>query len=411
MRPEALGDVPEDAHRMPTDRRRPGAPIRHIGVRPMSRTMPSSSDRSGVAALQENEDAKFTRYVGAYKSGLFDRDETRVALGKESNPEYIGQFAAPAPDPNADPTAPPPAKSIKSEWNEADHPRDPNGEFGAGGDKSHWAKGPESGAVDRAAVRGEMRPAAPEEKKLHKVPPAYTNVQVTDDPKAEIRATAKTPNGKTKDYATASYNKNQSDAKFDRVARLHTDLPKASGKWDKEIAAHGPNENEALVLKLISQTGFRTGGAVNKAKPAYGANTLLTSHAVVTGDKIDFDFIGKSGKRQQHSLTDPVLARHIEARQAAGKATLFDTSDKKTLGYMKSTAGNDYKVHDLRTHVASAMAGDLVSRSVMPTDDKARAKLKISIADSVAKKIGDTRKVALDRYIHPHTWDGLEGGK
>lgn len=275
-----------------------------------------------------------------------------------------------------------------------------------------WTSGGASGVSSTAARKGEMRSASSDEKKSLGIPPAYTDVLVTDNPQAELKATAKSEKGKVQYYYTPEYSKRQAAAKFERVQQVHKALPAMRQTWDAEIARGGKNAHEAMALRLISQTGFRVGGVDGGGDvEARGATSLKTSDAKVTGSKIEFDFIGKGGHRQQHFLNDSVLAKHIEARQKSGSVRVFDTDDSNTRAYLKQTGG-DFKVHDLRTRTASAMAahyvGTLTARNAIPDNAKGALKAKNAIADKVAKKLGDTRSVVILSYIAPQVWSDLE---
>lgn len=362
-------------------------------------------DRSKVTALQEDENAKWTMITNAYKLGVIDRDEARVKIGYDSKPEYQGQFAAPAKDP-AQPDDPQEAGAVPPVAAKSFNPNEPRDEDGK------WAQGG-SGAVSASAKKGVMRAGTDDEKKILGIPPAYTDLQMTDDPSADLIATAKSAKGKLQYYYSDVYKQRQAEAKFDRVPEAHKKLPETRAKWNKEIADGGKNAHEAMVLRLISQTGFRNGGLDGGGdEAAYGASSLLSSHAKVTGNRIDFSFPGKGNHLQEHSLVDPVIAAHIKKRQAENKETLFDTNDSKVRGYLKDTMG-DFKVHDLRTRTASAMAahyvGSLNKRKLTPTTEKALKKAKNAIADKVAKKLGDTRSVVLGSYISPRVWQDWEG--
>ena len=281
-------------------------------------------------------------------------------------------------------------------------PRSNDGQWSVGGGDS----------VSRSARKGVMRAATDEEKKSLGIPPAYTDVKITDDPNAELKATAKSAKGKAQYYYSAEYSSSQAAAKFERVKAIHHDLPAMRAKWNDEIGKNGKNTQEALTLRLISQTGFRIGGLDGGGDvEARGASSLKTTDAKVKGDVTEFDFTGKGGHRQHHFLTDAVLARHIESRQKSGADTIFDTNDAKTRDYLKATGGN-YKAHDLRTRTASVMAahylGALVKRGVSLATPKAQKAAQNAIADKVAKKLGDTRSVVLSAYIDPQVWRAFD---
>lgn len=392
-------------------------------------------DTSTIEPLQESQDAKFTRAsTGTNKAAFLTVNEARELVGKPllEKPQYNEIPSAPAPaEPSAETNAaansagegrpvPPQLKSVlqvlaardEGEDFEAkrfnpDQPRESDGQWASGGSSSE-SEGGES--TPSAARKGTMRAATEAEKKAMGIPPAYHDVQVTDDKDAELRATAKSEKGKTQYYYTPAYSRSQAAAKFIRVRSFHQALPAMRARWDAEIARNGPRAHEAMALRLIAQTGFRNGGLDGGGdEAAYGASSLLMSHVQVHGDRISFNFSGKGGHAQVHSLIDPLLARHIEARRQEGRETVFDTNDSKVRDYLKQTGG-DFKVHDLRTRTASAMAahyvGSLEAGGHTPTAPLQTRRARNAIADKVAAKLGDTRGVVLSSYIDPQVFEG-----
>lgn len=282
-----------------------------------------------------------------------------------------------------------------------------------------------------------MREATAEDRKRLGIPPGYTDARVADKEDAPLQWTAVAATGKVKYGYSTEHVGEASVAKFERVKAVHEKLPGMRAEWDREIAGGGKNAHEALALRLISQAGFRNGGdeaqtgiirrdaegkpvkdaqgkTIKDYLPTYGASTLLTSHARTEGDRIHFDFVGKSGVRQRHSLTDPVLAAHIRARQAEGHTTLFDTSDARTRDYLKKTSGEDFKVHDLRTRHATATAaavmGRIDQRGEAPQTAKEYAKQRQRALKIAARRIGDSVTVAEKNYVDPHVFGRWEAG-
>lgn len=202
------------------------------------------------------------------------------------------------------------------------------------------------------------------------IPANATNVEVSDDPDADVLGRYKDGAGRkqVRPLYHPDYKARQDAAKFSRVAALHQKLPSLNSHIERDIASGGRDAHAAMTLRLILKTGLRNGGDGGKGKEAaYGASSLLTSQATVSGDRVQLDFIGKEGVRQHHTFTDSVLADHIMARQAAGNETIFDGNDKRTLAYAKKATGNkSAKVHDLRTMYGSALAASLVEKIPAP---------------------------------------------
>jgi DNA topoisomerase IB len=122
-------------------------------------------------------------------------------------------------------------------------------------------------------------------------------------------------------------------------------------------------------LRLIRATAFRNGGDDNTGDvKAYGASNLSAKHVSFDGDTTNFDFTGKLGVRQQHSLTDPEITADLKRRSERG-GRLFNTDDGKVRAYLKQ-AGGDFKVHDFRTWNATNLAKKLVTPGDAPNTAK-----------------------------------------
>ncbi|HEX6986569.1 MAG TPA: hypothetical protein VF170_14400, partial [Planctomycetaceae bacterium] len=59
----------------------------------------------------------------------------------------------------------------------------------------------------------------------------------------------------------------------------------------------------------------------------YGLTTLLDEHVTVRGDRIRFEFVGKSGKEREVELEDRTLARHVKELLGRKGRRLFEVKN------------------------------------------------------------------------------------
>ena len=260
------------------------------------------------------------------------------------------------------------------------------------GDDGRWTAGASVGRgakANRKLRAGTIREA--KEKHGVSIPKDSTDVKISDDVNADVVATY-TPKGGKKEnvpFYHADYTARQKKVKFDRVAQLHKDLPGIDARLSSDIAEGGKDHDTAMALRLISKTGLRNGGEGGGGKvAAYGATSLLASHATVKGDKVILDFPGKDGVRNRHAVVDPILARHIEAKKAEGETSLFDTNDSRARDYMSKISDGKYKVHDMRTMYASALAADRVSKMPAPKDAAEAEQMRKRVGYVVSQHLG-----------------------
>lgn len=260
------------------------------------------------------------------------------------------------------------------------------------------------GATLAAARPEEYRTATVEERKALGIPPAWTDVQVARDPNARRVAVGKDAKGRIQSrYSAAHVAQAQAD-KFARGRAFDEALPGIMERVHGSIAS-GDGREEAAVLRLIQRSAFRNGGDEDtgaKVK-AYGASNLRAEHVAFDGHTTHFDFTGKLGVRQQHSIEHPEMTADLRARASKGGA-LFDTNDAKVRDYLKGVGG-DFKVHDFRTWNATDLARREVVAADQPTAADGFWSERERIGDLVAKKLGDTRKVVLESYIDPAVFE------
>ena len=165
---------------------------------------------------------------------------------------------------------------------------------------------------------------------------------------------------------------------------------------------------EAKVLYLIDQTGFRVGGERIRGKnQVFGASTLRPDHIKLgENGQIGFYFLGKKSVQQDHEIMDQKLADVLSTR--LNQQRLFNSNSDKVLDYLKGISNNKYLVKDFRTYVATDYASALVQSSPKPTTTKQKKALVKQICTDVSKVLGNTPGMAKGAYINPVVWKELE---
>lgn len=261
--------------------------------------------------------------------------------------------------------------------------------------------------VKDALGEEDLVPAAPrwrkakagEAKKL-KLPPAWTEVEVNEEPRAGVVARGRDAKGRLQSRYSEGHNARQHAIKHARMRALDGPIRNS----DKQMAKDAKTSDAALVALLLRRFGMRVGSESNtKAeKKAYGASNLRASHASVEGDVVTLDFIGKKGVPIRIELRDRELAAAIKRRleERAGDEQLFDTDENEVRAYLRELVPG-LTPKDLRTWFATTRALELVRERPWPETEKERKQRIREIAKRVAALLGNTPKVALDSYIDP----------
>jgi len=247
--------------------------------------------------------------------------------------------------------------------------------------------------------RSDMRKASPEEAKKLGIPPAYTNVMVAVDPKADLQATAFIPKTGKPFYRYS---------KWRRVRKLAAKVEKIEARILRD-AQSGPDRELALCARLVLLTGMRNGGDPQGEGESYGASSLQLRHISVDGDAVRLQFLGKKQVPQDVQFTDRLLAgffrEKLQADAYVATRRVFGHEANATLRYMKSVGAE--KVHDIRTWRANTLASALVEQLLqdgVPKTKKGIKLLKKAVATQVASILGNNPSQALKSYIDPDLW-------
>jgi DNA topoisomerase I len=237
-----------------------------------------------------------------------------------------------------------------------------------------------------------------------KVPPAWTNVWMTNDPKSPVQATGRDSKGRRVYLYSVEHAGRAAAAKFSRLKAFAKVYPSLIRK----IAVDKKHSEEALVLYLISKTGFRIGSDAETLAEvkAFGASTLRCSHVAVKGNRVSFDFTGKKGSRVNKVLRDGFLAGNISKRCFTGTdKRLFKTTDDNIRDYLNSIpAAAGFSVKDFRTYRATIIALHKIGTMDIPENGRQYKSYRIKVGEAVAKELGNTPRIALKSYVSPEVF-------
>jgi DNA topoisomerase-1 len=231
----------------------------------------------------------------------------------------------------------------------------------------------------------------------YRVPPAWRNVWLNPNPKADLQVKGKDAKGRTQSVYTASFRAAQDIKKFNRLR----DFTKAYKGMRTQIDKDFDESPEAQCLYLIAKTGFRIGSSKEtgaKVK-AYGASTLTVDHISIDGDIINFDFTGKKGVHQKHEIVDAKLAKMLSTKK---EGLLFETNGAKIHKYLESlNPEQKFEVKDFRTYVATSTALSSVSSMEAPRTKAEYIKSVNKVCKTVSEKLGNSPDMAKKSYIDP----------
>lgn len=301
---------------------------------------------------------------------------------------------------------------------ESDHPRgkgEKGGEFvkkGSGGGGSSSSSKMTPVKVDKKGTRTSADgKALPPHIAAAKIPPAWTDVTYSSDPKAELLVKGKDSKGRVQYVYSEAHWTKMAEKKFARIDELGKKFD--SIQKENEAKLKKTKSEECLVLKLIMQTGIRPGSDEDtQAKvKAYGATTLQGRHVKVSKDGVVLNFIGKKGIENNIPVTDRELAKELAERskKAGADGNLFNTSGDSLLKYSSGLDGGGFKTKDFRTLLGTRSAMEEVKKGDPPSNEKEYKKRVKEVAKVVAGRLGNTWVVALQSYIAPAVFAEWKG--
>jgi DNA topoisomerase-1 len=268
------------------------------------------------------------------------------------------------------------------------------------------------------------------------LPPAWEDVWISPNPKANLQATGKDAKGRLQYRYHENWTQAQAEKKFDGMTGFAKILPVIRKKVDLDLKLKGMPKDKvvALIIKLIDIYHFRVGNdEYAKTNKSYGLTTLKEGHMTIDRSKTAegkqdavFEFMGKSGKYWKRRIwEDDLVSLIVASGQLGGQKKsqdLFRYEDKNGLDYdVKANHINEYldvitasqnkvTAKDFRTWAATWKTASRLSEQLDPDTVTARKRVANEVVKTVASDLGNTPTVCRSSYIHPIVLsDWLEG--
>ena len=255
------------------------------------------------------------------------------------------------------------------------------------------------------------------------IPPAWTDVWISPDPRGHLQATGRDARGRKQYRYHPRWREVRDETKYYRLIGFAQALPAVRRRTAADLSKPGlPKERVlAAVVQLLEKTLIRVGNdEYARQNRSFGLTTLRDGHVAVSGRKVKFSFRGKSGVEHEVDLDDRRLARVVKACRDLPGQELFqfvdDDGKRQTIEsadvneYLREVTGEDFTSKDFRTWAGTVLAAQLL-HDFERFDTEAQAKRNIIRAiESVAKRLGNTKAVCRKCYIHPAVLDSYMDG-
>lgn len=252
------------------------------------------------------------------------------------------------------------------------------------------------------------------------IPPAWEDVWISKERKGHILVTGQDDAGRKQYIYHPLWEEVRDEAKFDRLAPFGRGLPRLRKRMESDLRGSGIDRPKvvALAVAVLDRTLVRVGNRRYAAdNDSYGLTTLTSEHLEIEGRHVHLEFAGKSGAEHQLVFEDSRVSKLISACQEMGGQTLFSypapdgtvssVSSSDVNVYLSDTLGGPFTAKDFRTWGASSLVlAELARTHGEDIDSEQRIRDAVDLA---AERLGNTRAVCRDSYVHPQVIAAADG--
>ncbi|HEU4514823.1 MAG TPA: DNA topoisomerase IB [Nocardioidaceae bacterium] len=257
------------------------------------------------------------------------------------------------------------------------------------------------------------------------IPPAWEDVWICPYPNGHIQAVGVDAAGRRQYLYHPDWRVKRDKLKFDRVAEVAAQLPRARAAILEHIALDGmPMERAAATaVRLLDLGYFRIGSdSYTDANGSFGLTTLEKRHVRRVRGRLVFCFTGKSGVEHCIEIDDALAISAVDTmrrRRGGGDRLLayrngraWNPLDAMTVNdYLRETTGAEITAKDFRTWHATVLAAVSLASTDEPGESKASRKRAVRKAMvEVSEYLGNTPTIARASYVDPRVIDLYEDG-
>lgn len=255
------------------------------------------------------------------------------------------------------------------------------------------------------------------------IPPAWNDVWISPAANGHIQATGRDDRGRKQYRYHHKWREVRDETKYEHMIAFGRALPGIRERIDSDLRKHGLPKAKVLaaIVRLLETTLIRVGNdQYARENRSFGLTTMRDRHVDIEGSTIEFDFSGKSGIEREIELKDRRLANIVKRCQDVPGQELFqyldDDGHRQVVHsddvnvYLKEISGEDFTAKDYRTWAGTVLAAQaLAGFEAVNTEPAAKANV-IEAIDRVAARLGNTRAICRQCYVHPAVIDAYLDG-
>jgi DNA topoisomerase-1 len=246
------------------------------------------------------------------------------------------------------------------------------------------------------------------------IPPAWRNVWICPSPDGHILATGEDDRGRKQYLYHPKWRALRDLLNSYRLIVVAEQLPTIRTHVTAQLRRHTVDRDRVLaaMVRVVDSSGIRIGSEVYaEENDSFGLSTLTRNHVTVRGDRTEFDFPAKSGKRARIELRDRQVAT-VVARLREQRGHRLFTVDRKPIDasevneLLQELTGEHITAKDFRTWRGTRLAFNYLRAH----RDQAPEAAVLAAVDLAADDLRNTRAVARGHYVHPHVLETFTAG-
>ncbi len=281
---------------------------------------------------------------------------------------------------------------------------------------------PKRGFRYRRADGGRVTAADLERIEQLKIPPAWTNVAINSAPTGRIQVVGQDAAGRWQYLYHESHVRAQQRKKFQRLVAFGESLPRLRATVARDLRLPGLSKERvmAAILRILSMSFIRPGSEIYaNENGSFGIATLRPRHVSVKGDRIRFEFPGKSGQNHSREIRDKLVAATLKELLKYSNRRVFKYvgADGKLVNvtrptinrYIKEVMAQNFSAKDFRTWAGTLVCACALARS--RAADPLSGDSIVKAVEETATVLGNTPAVSRDAYICPAVISSFEKGE
>lgn len=247
------------------------------------------------------------------------------------------------------------------------------------------------------------------------IPPAWQEVWICPKPNGHVLATGIDERGRKQYIYHPKWRTMRDLIKFYRMIIFAKALPKIRADIDANLRKRELSREKvmAVMLWLLNNTYIRIGNEQYfQENESIGLSTLTDENVSIVGSVVTLSFKAKSGKMQEITFDDRIIANILDRLRSRRGARLFRYEDGGELHeieaddvnrYLHDLTGVQVSAKDFRTWGGTLTAFDhLIQTHKLPDEQTPKPeKVAVEAVDAAASVLGNTRAVARSSYVHP----------